>query len=312
MITISAPLTEAKTLRKFGLIIAGALLLQGCTLLGTAYNNAGRLITWQVDGYLDLNRAQKQDLRERLAGHLEWHRREELLLYAALLQHVQDQVDNGVTAAGWRTTVQYYQARRDHLLDRISRDVAVLLASLEPDQVEHLRRKMAAENRDLEDMLQEPAQVRHDARVQNLAEWLESWYGPLTAQQFAAVDEIYARTSGTRDPTLHRLERRRQSQQSLLALLEQRPTATEIETWLAQWRASWQAPANREWRQRLEARILAIDAILTPHQRQQAAARLQRYIDIINDLALPRHSSTGNAMRQAPRPFIPSQRPADS
>lgn len=275
------------------IIIAGALLLQGCTLLGIAYNNMHHLIVWRADGYLDLSREQKKELRKRLVDYLAWHRREELPLYIALLQDMQKQISKGITAEGWHRIVGDFEAGHARLLEQMGRDVAELMTSLAPDQIAHLGRKMTDENLALEDKLASSAQSRNEERLRRLQDWLKNLYGPFTPRQVSAVERIYTHTAGLQDPLLYRLERRRQSQQDLLELLQRRSTATETEAWLVEWRAGWQSRrASHEWRARLEARVLAIDALLTPQQRLHAVEKLQSYVDIMAELAGPPYSSS--------------------
>jgi len=80
-----------------------AALLAGCTAAFT-YNHLDWLIPWYVDGYVDLSRDQRRDLKGRLEPLLQWHREEELLRYAELLDRIEHELAVPVTAAtvqGW-------------------------------------------------------------------------------------------------------------------------------------------------------------------------------------------------------------------
>jgi hypothetical protein len=63
-----------------------AVLLQGCSAVKLAYNNAPELAYWWIDGYADLDDAQSLKVREELARLQQWHRTNELPRIAELLQ----------------------------------------------------------------------------------------------------------------------------------------------------------------------------------------------------------------------------------
>ena len=111
--------------------------------------------------------------------------------------------------------------------------------------------------------------------------------------------------TGVVDSTTERLQRRQRSQSRFLALLRSKPTEPEIAAWLTEWVETWgrssNTPEERAQRQaralRNRQRILAVDQLLTPEQRQHAVAELQEYIDQMHDLAAepPSVSVSGEA-----------------
>ena len=74
------------------------LLLQACSNT-FIYNQLDWLIPWYVDDYVDLTRAQKKDLKAELKSTLRWHRSEELASYVLILNRIEQDLQQPVTAA---------------------------------------------------------------------------------------------------------------------------------------------------------------------------------------------------------------------
>jgi hypothetical protein len=72
-------------------------LLASCSS-SFVYNRLDWLIPWWVDGYVDLTREQKESLRDQLMPLLQWHRQEELARYREILDQVEAEMENPVTA----------------------------------------------------------------------------------------------------------------------------------------------------------------------------------------------------------------------
>ncbi|MDF3823260.1 hypothetical protein P3G55_25475, partial [Leptospira sp. 96542] len=69
-------------------ILALAALVTACSTLQFGYGQLPRLAAWQLDSYLDLDRAQSRQLDVALAELHAWHRREELPRVRAVLSRV--------------------------------------------------------------------------------------------------------------------------------------------------------------------------------------------------------------------------------
>ena len=79
-------------------LFVSSILLIGCTASFT-YNRLNWLIPWYVDGYVDLTREQRKALAGQLEPLLQWHRREELLRYVAILDRIERDLAAPLTAA---------------------------------------------------------------------------------------------------------------------------------------------------------------------------------------------------------------------
>ena len=160
-----------------------ALLLGGCSSLSLGYNQLPRLLGWWIDGYLDLDRAQRAQLDEGLASLQRWHRREELPRWQALLVQAE-----AATAGGLRETeLLSLEAQLNASLRRTLEKAAPLaqpwLASLRPAQWERMRARRAermAEWREAE--AERDADERAERLGDSLARWLGRLERPLRAQ----------------------------------------------------------------------------------------------------------------------------------
>ncbi|MGI9326915.1 MAG: DUF6279 family lipoprotein [Pseudomonadales bacterium] len=72
------------------------LLFSGGCSIKLAYNNADRLIRWNVDDYVDLTRPQKRFLTAELERLLYWHRTTQLPQYASALERLNNDIANAV------------------------------------------------------------------------------------------------------------------------------------------------------------------------------------------------------------------------
>lgn len=81
------------------LALLAVLWLTACSTTAFFYNRLDFLVPWYLDDYVELDREQDRQLDRLLAPFLEWHRREELPRYAALLDELEDRLDRPLTAA---------------------------------------------------------------------------------------------------------------------------------------------------------------------------------------------------------------------
>ena len=73
-------------------------LLGGCTAARLAYNQAPNLSYWWIDSHVDFAADQSFDVRNDIDAFFQWHRREELPVYAGLLREWQAMAARDVEA----------------------------------------------------------------------------------------------------------------------------------------------------------------------------------------------------------------------
>ena len=266
--------------------LVGLLLLLGsCNTLYLGYNNLNWLTRWRLDSYLDLTSEQDRWLNVQLAEHIAWHRKEELPQYVDFLRDIQTKTQDGLTQEEWREGLEKVELGWKRILDRLRPDAAKLLADLDAEQVEELRGEFKEENEEIAERLAEPAAEREEKRRERRQESLEEWFGDWSPEQLQALEGIWQKSRPEVDETKSRLERREKSQAEFFNFLNQQPTQEQAEQWLIGWQRQLQGnDQQNDWQSRYEARILAIDQILTAPQREHALAKLGEYIVEIEKL----------------------------
>ena len=78
------------------LLLFSLIFLVGCSSTTFVYNRIDFLLPWYLESYVDLNREQKQDLKELLIPFFKWHREEELPSYVAIIEDLELTLDSSV------------------------------------------------------------------------------------------------------------------------------------------------------------------------------------------------------------------------
>ncbi len=116
--------------------------LVGCSSITLAYKQLPLLAGFWANTYLDLDSAQRDQLKKQLATWQAWHRREELPRWIALLQQARSAMDGGVTADELLALEREGRASAERCLQHAAPLAAPLLAGLRPEQWQHLQKKM--------------------------------------------------------------------------------------------------------------------------------------------------------------------------
>jgi hypothetical protein len=160
-----------------------ALLLAGCTATFT-YNRLDWLIPWYVDGYVDLNREQRRILEDQLEPLLKWHREEELVRYAAVLERIERELGSPVTASA-------VQAWIDEITAALERTETSMLSlaldfseTLSDEQMAEFAANLWQRQRDYEEEFlgRSEEEYRRDS-YDSLADFLRRFTGPLQSAQ---------------------------------------------------------------------------------------------------------------------------------
>ena len=261
-------------------VLLALLLLAGCgnTFL---YNRLDWLIGWYVDDYVELSRAQEKVFQQRLRPVLDWHRREELALYAALLQ----QIEADSAAPLDADTVRDWSRQLLLALERIEARLWPLIheigADLDQEQMAGLLENIRARQRELEEeYLTRTDEEYAEDNFDRLSENLRDFLGPLGAAQEAQI----ARAA----QAMRRLDQAWLEERRLWLKTLQRLSARE---------PGWQAALQAAWAQRKERRTpryhahrrhnmdiihaLVADVLNARSERQDR--HLQRELDSLRD-----------------------------
>jgi len=159
------------------------LIVASCTS-SVVYNRLDWLIPWYVNAYVDLTGEQRESLREQLTPLLQWHRRMELASYQQLLQKIEAELEDPVTAS-------QLQSWADELLQAVARTEETMLdlalefgATISAEQMEEFIQSLY-ENQDEyeEEFLARTDEEYFKENTEHLQNLLKRFLGRLNAAQ---------------------------------------------------------------------------------------------------------------------------------
>jgi len=261
--------------------VALLTLMAGCSTLQFGYGQLPRLAAWQLDGYLDLDGAQRRQLDAALAELHEWHRREELprareVLVRADALWREPANGRGVTADELGTLERETTAALNRLLVRAEPLARPLLASLRPAQWDHLR---AQQRERLDEWLEKEGdpEERADRFISNLERWLGGLERPLVQ---------LARAEAARWPVRDREALRAvwQARQQRIVDGLRALAAGQREQGLALLASLSAEPVDPALSEAVRASVLRVLNAATPAQRAQARERWARWHEDLRQL----------------------------
>jgi hypothetical protein len=257
-------------------VLALIALLGGCSSTRLAYNNADLMLRWRATSFLDVHGAQSDELDARIASFLAWHRRHALPQYVTFAREAAARVERGPSRADlvWGYDAFVEQARES--VRAAAAEIADLLDTLTPEQIEHLEQRIAEDNRKFAaENLAGTERERREARRQRNVERLEEWLGTLTESQLERVKRYSERA-----PLVDELRDRdrRQRQAVLLAMVRARESSRRLADWAAGWDRGRDPAYEAAYRAHVEQyldMLFDVARALTPEQRLHWAARLR-------------------------------------
>jgi len=174
------------------------IVLLGVGLLGACsnnfvYNQLDWLIPWYVDDYVDLSRDQKRDLKSQLQPLLRWHRSEELASYIIIIDGIEQDLRQPVSAATVESWGNQTLAAWERLEVRIMPLALGLGEQLSDSQMAEFQAGLVRDQQELE----EEYLGRTDAEVvaeslEDFTENLGDFLGRLTKQQVQVLETAAA------------------------------------------------------------------------------------------------------------------------
>ena len=268
------------------LVIGLALvLLSGCSVTRVAYNNADVFLRWQANSYFDFQGEQSEELDRGLAAFLAWHRAKALPKYVPIGEAAAARMLRGVK----REDLEWsYDAVRDQIREALGAaagEVAALLDRLSAEQIGHLERRLAEENRKFaKEQVQGSVEQRQERRVKRNVERLEEWFGSLSDAQLERVRRYSARAPLSAE--LRERDRKRR-QAEFVAMLRAREATRRLARWAQDWEAGREpayVAASRATHAEYAGLLLDLDRTLSAEQREHAVRRLQRYAGLFESL----------------------------
>lgn len=275
---------------KLSLACLFALVLAACSTLRLGYNHADSMLAWSLESYLDLDSSQQALVKERSARLLAWHRQTQLPEYSRWLAAARGDIGRPVSVV---EVGEFQQRMRNSFLslgDEAAPDLAALALSLRPAQLNHLRERLA---RDQRKARRELESAGPEAQQKQAVERAEDWFGTLSREQRAGLVKLHAGLPLEAGVWLEERERR---SSELLALLERvvsrKPPAAEVERDFRALFAAWMNPPeparralSERWRQHNAEVIAWLLNQASPTQRAHLARRLASYEEDFSQLA---------------------------
>jgi hypothetical protein len=265
---------------------AAAALVGGCTVLRFAYESADEYLHYRAKSYLDLDSKGSQELEERIAEFFAWHRKNALPQYARLSEDAARRVGKGLArediAWGYESLVAH---ARQGLRVGAER-VAPLLDRLTPQQLTHMERQFAEDNRKFaREHLRGSEAERRKRRAKRVEARLEDWVGSLSGAQRDKVRQFSERAP-LYDELRDRDRKRMQSE--LIDMIRKREAQKRLPDWIADWergRHPEHLAASERFRHEYSVLLLELDQTLSAEQRSRAQANLRRYAEDFRVLA---------------------------
>jgi Family of unknown function (DUF6279) len=211
MLPSALPLARARSSIIAVLSLALLLALTGCSLVKLGYSQASLLAFRWLDDYVDFDDAQTVRVRAALDETMAWHRRSQLPDYVEQLVRAQSELMSDTTperVCGWAADLR---RRADTVAQHVAPAIAEIGATLTPDQLARIEKRMAERNREWrDDHLQRDPEKRRRAVVKRMTRDAELLYGDLDDAQRELVTRSVA--AAPRDAELMYEERLRRQQ----------------------------------------------------------------------------------------------------
>ena len=169
-------------------LLAVALVLQSCSAIKIAYNQAPELAYWYLDGYVDFNGNQMVQVKDELARLQTWHRQSQLPIYVDTLQKLQQEVPASISSE--RVCSIYSDVRRKLMAvsDRAEPAIASLASSIETQQIVQMEKRFEKSNAEYrDDYLEASAKASRKKRYKQAVDRAEMLYGGLDDAQLALI-----------------------------------------------------------------------------------------------------------------------------
>lgn len=271
-------------------IILAAWLLQGCSAVRLSYNNADGLVRWWIDQYAELSAVQEELVRERLVRIQAWHRKSQLPDYVDLTRRARNLVAGQPSAADALAMLDGVIRAATTLAEQVAPDVADLLLTLTPDQIEHMADRFKRKNGDFakEIQLAGDARAQRKAHFKRVLERGEYWFGDFSDEQQAALRKLIdAQPPGARFWYDERLRRQREWLDLMRLVQREHPPRDRVMQLLREYVARFDMPRDparlpqaRALRRDSAELYVAIQTMTSPSQRAHGQHKLG---DLIND-----------------------------
>lgn len=184
---------ERKLLRRgntrYWAVLLSVLVISGCAFK-FVYNQLDWVLPWYVKSFVSLSDEQSRFLKAKISGHLDWHRKTQLTLYADWLKRWQVYVAEGIDRAELEQTNGIMQSLAQDLIEQLLPDITHMLSIAEKTQVEKIVLKLEQDNEEFEQELTELSTEQYRVQqIENTEQYLEYWLGDIEPHQQAEIQQ---------------------------------------------------------------------------------------------------------------------------
>jgi hypothetical protein len=256
------------------------VLLNGCSSTSLVYNNANWLIRGEIDDYFPLTSLQQQQLKTNIDGIIQWHRKQELIEYADLINQFTLQYADGLTSRELNIVVGKVSSARIRLVEASIPTALQLLSTISIRQIDYYdqtlieRRDKQANKLDMSD------EEYADENFSRFIDIIEQWFGDINKNQMAQLRVI---SDARPDKRQYWFERSKLKDQEFSALLRSRPDKEKIEQYLHDRFVELKQTDVQEHDNSLQVRLywlnalLDIDQVIDTKQRKYFINRMTDY-----------------------------------
>ena len=281
---------------RFGLAVLTLLLLQGCSAIKLGYQQLPTLSYWWLDNSVAFSSSKTPAAKEAIDKLYQWHRREELPAYAALLQRTAEMSTGLVQPEQLCRVVEEVQARLDTLMRQAVAQAAPVAMALGPRQLSHMARHWEQQNEEWEkEWLQGDSEARMERRLDKALSRYNSFYGELNTAQINLVKTQLVQSPWTAEWGRRDRQRRQQDLLSTLQRITQNnltQAQAEAQLW-GVWQRWLQPPDSgqravvQSLSQRACENLAQLHNTATSEQRVRVSRRLRAYERDLLDLNRP-------------------------
>lgn len=281
---------------RFGIAVLALLLLPACSAIKLGYQQLPTLSYWWLDSTISFSGNQTPAAKEAIDKLYQWHRREELPSYAALLQRTAELSAGPVQPEQLCRVIDEVQARLDTLMRQAVVQAAPVAMALGPRQLSHLARQWERQNEEWEkEWLQGDSEARMERRLDKALSRYNSFYGELNTAQINLVKTQLVQSPWTAEWGRRDRQRRQQDLLSTLQRITQNnltQAQAEAQLW-GVWQRWLQPPDSgqravvQSLSQRACENLAQLHNTATSEQRVRVSRRLRAYERDLLDLNRP-------------------------
>lgn len=176
-------------------LLAVCAVLQACSAVKIAYNQAPALAYLYLDGYADFNDVQTAQVKAELVKFQGWHRQTQLPAYIDLLQKVQPIMLQDITQPQACEVFAEVRKKVTAMTDYAEPATASLVAAFTPNQLAAMERKFAKSNAKWrDDFLDGSAKEQFEKRHKKAINRGEMLYGSINDKQRGLIAEQIGRS----------------------------------------------------------------------------------------------------------------------